>query len=195
MAMFRAALQFQPWRVQDQGAQYSRIPVSPQCRDEAAEGMREQVDRRPPGAAGPGGHIGGDGGKRSGEVLVIDRQVGGVAGGLPAAQAAPELPQVQGVEVEPSSHDLLSEFRLQEVVGPAVQVEDHFLRRRGPGGVRRAISCTAVAGMANEGGDDGSFIVRRQFQLQGLEAVSQYIPAPPRWLRWTPHAGPPSSRT
>ena len=57
-------------------------------------------------------------------VFVVDGQVGGVAGRLPAPQAAAELPQVEGIEVQPVRADVLRKFCLQEVVRPAMQVED-----------------------------------------------------------------------
>jgi len=112
--------------------------------------------------------------QRGVELLGVLVEVGDEAGQLALAQAAPVAAQVHGIQVEADGVGEVRQVRVEEVVAPAVDVEQRPL--------------VAGAALASHQGPHQrrSIVLRltrsrhrqRQWELQGLEAVEDQVGLP-----------------
>jgi hypothetical protein len=115
-----------------------------------------------------------------GQVLVIDSQIFGETRRLPRAEAAAELAQVHGVKGEPCVGQVLCHVRLEEVVSPAVDVEDHV---DGGPPCRRRYRPRPRGAATDEGRADVALVIRGKGKDPLLEARAQDIGRPQSLVR------------
>ena len=127
----RGPLQLEPRAVQHEPADRAGMPVRPQGRDQAARRVAHDHEPR----VHP--ELGADDVERRLELLVVGVEVVDVARRLVRAQAAAVLAQVEGVERGAAGVPVLRQARLEEVVRPAVDVEDRARRPQRLGRRRR----------------------------------------------------------
>jgi hypothetical protein len=144
-------------------------PVEPERHDQSTRGVR--------GQDGLGtGRLVADHCHRAVEFDVVSREVRSEMRGLAGSPGPPTFAEVDGVEREAQTREVIGELGVEEIVGIAVDVEDRVCGGRVA--LRRALS--------DEGGDDLALAVRVQAQGQrSLKVAGQnvWLPGVARLMR------------